>query len=75
MLLKDSVFIATSSDGFIADEGGGIEWLKNFPPPPNGDGGFAGFRDSFDAVVMGRNTFEKVLSLVIEWLGHHPAGH
>jgi len=61
------VYIATSFDGFIADEYGGIDWLNEFPSPSGSDGGFSKFMDSIDAVVMGRKTFEKVLSFGIPW--------
>lgn len=56
------VYIAQSLDGFIADKNGGIEWLTEIPNPDNSDFGFAEFMTNIDAVVMGRNTFEKVQS-------------
>jgi hypothetical protein len=39
MITKNSVFIATSLDGFIADENGDIEWLNAIPNPGNNDMG------------------------------------
>ena len=59
-----SVFIATSLDGYIAREDGEIDWLNdaNKVVPEGEDCGFFAFMDSVDALVMGRNTFEKVLS-------------
>ena len=56
-----SVFIATSLDGFIARENGDLDWL---PDPGDGkeDYGYREFMDTVDILVMGRNTFEKVLS-------------
>lgn len=64
MDLKVSVFIATSLDGFIAREDGGIDWLEaaNAAVPPGEDCGYARFIASVDALVMGSGTFEKVLS-------------
>ena len=56
------VYIAQSLDGFIADKNGGLDWLNEIPNPDNSDFGFAEFMSSIDAVVMGRNTFEKVHS-------------
>jgi dihydrofolate reductase len=57
-----SVFIATSLDGYIARPNGGIDWL----PEPSGsdadDHGYSAFMDTVDAVVMGRNTYELVLT-------------
>lgn len=63
-----SVFIATSLDGFIARSDGRIDWLNdaNAMVPPGEDCGFAEFLSSVDALVMGRNTFEQVLSFP-EW--------
>ena len=59
---KVSVFIATSVDGFIARLDGDVSWLQETEPiEGGGDGGFRGFFDSIDVLVMGRGTFEKVL--------------
>lgn len=59
-----SVFIATSLDGFIARKDGEIDWLEkaNATVPAGEDCGYGVFFDSVDALVMGRKTFEKVLS-------------
>lgn len=59
-----SVFIATSLDGFIAREDGDLDWLDkaNQSVPEGEDCGFFAFMDAVDALVMGRKTFEKVLS-------------
>lgn len=59
---KQSVFIATSLDGFIARPDGGIDWLTNENKGSNEDYGYGEFIDSVDAIAMGRNTFDKVLS-------------
>ena len=64
---KNSVFIATSLDGYIADKNGGIEWLDTFPEINSIDTGYHTFTAEVDALVMGRLTFEKVLSFGIEW--------
>jgi len=56
------VYIAQSLDGYIADKNGDIDWLMDIPNPENSDFGFAEFMSKIDAVVMGRNTFEKVNS-------------
>jgi dihydrofolate reductase len=56
--IRASVFIATSLDGFIAREDGGLDWL------PIGGGepyGYDEFIATVDAIVMGRKTFEIVL--------------
>jgi dihydrofolate reductase len=56
--MKASVFIATSLDGFIARENGAIDWLPANPEPH----GYDEFIASVDAIVIGRKTFETVLS-------------
>jgi dihydrofolate reductase len=56
------VYIAQSLDGFIATDDGGIEWLEAIPNPEGSDFGFSEFISKVDALLMGRNTFEKVLS-------------
>ncbi len=64
--MKASVFIAASLDGFIARQDGDIDWLGE-PEEDGDDHGFTAFMDSVDMLVMGRNTFEKVLSFGVEW--------
>lgn len=67
MIKKNSVFIATSLDGFIADENGGIDWLNSIPNPENNDMGYVEFINGIDALVMGRTTFETVLGFDVDW--------
>lgn len=64
---RNSVFIAKSLDGFIADRSGGISYLEMVPNPDQVDMGYSKFIDRIDAIVMGRNTYEKVLSFDIGW--------
>jgi dihydrofolate reductase len=56
------VYIATSLDGYIADKDGAIDWLMETPVPEDDDCGFGAFLSKIDALVMGRNTYEVVLS-------------
>ncbi len=61
--MRVSVYIATSLDGFIARKNGDLDWL----PGSDGEGGnedhgFQKFMDSIDALVMGRNTYDMVMS-------------
>ena len=56
------VYTATSLDGFIATNDGRIDWLEEIPNPEKSDFGFAAFMKGIDALVMGRKTFEKVLT-------------
>ena len=65
--MKASVYIATSIDGFIAREDGDIDWLHSSDYSSGSeDYGYKDFMASVDALVMGRNTFEKVLTFG-EW--------
>lgn len=55
-----SVFVGTSLDGFIARPNGDLDWLTG-----EGDGGEHGYNEfiaDIDVIVMGRKTFEKVLT-------------
>jgi dihydrofolate reductase len=66
--MKISVYIATSLDGFIARDDGELDWLPGADPEAEGGGGeiedygYREFMESVDVLVMGRKTFEKVLS-------------
>jgi dihydrofolate reductase len=64
--MANFIYIATSLDGYIADKEGGIDWLANIPNPEKSDFGFSEFMEKVDALVMGRNTFETILSFG-EW--------
>jgi len=63
----NTVFIATSLDGYIADKNGGLEWLYTVPNPDQLDFGYETFMKNVDAIVMGRFTFEMVCSFDMEW--------
>ena len=54
-----SVFIGTSVDGFIARPNGALYWLPEGGGEPHG---YDEFIASVDAIVIGRKTFETVLS-------------
>lgn len=56
-----AVFIATSLDGFIARPDGSIDWLTERGEQA-GDTGYDEFMAAVDTVVLGRNTYEKVLT-------------
>lgn len=57
--MKASVFIATSLDGFIARRDGGLDWLPHDDVEPHG---YEEFIATVDAIVIGRKTFETVLT-------------
>lgn len=54
-----SVFVGTSVDGFIARRDGSLDWL---PPGGGEEHGYSAFIATVDAVVMGRGTFDVVLT-------------
>ena len=57
--MKASAFIGTSLDGFIARTNGGLDFL----PPGGGEPhGYDEFMATVDALVIGRKTFETVLT-------------
>ena len=64
---KNSVFIATSLDGYIADKNGGIDWLNSIPNPDNDNMGYVDFTNKIDALVMGRVTFETIVGFDVNW--------
>ena len=57
-----SVFIATSLDGFIARPNGDLDWLPAGGGEPHG---YHEFIASVDAIVIGRKSFEKVLTFEV----------
>ncbi len=57
-MMKASVFIATSLDGYIARQDGGIDWLPAECEPH----GYEEFIATVDGIVIGRKTFETVLN-------------
>src|SRR5256885_16468224 len=57
--MKISVFIGTSIDGFIARPNGDLDFLPEGGGEPHG---YAEFIATVDAIVLGRNSFEKVLT-------------
>jgi dihydrofolate reductase len=79
-LIQGTVFIALTVDGLIATPDGGVEFLDKFHPDPNApprqddneedELGFVAFMRTVDCLVMGRKTFEKVLSFGKEMWGY-----
>src|SRR5260370_27143070 len=54
-----SVFVGTSVDGFIARSNGDLDFLPRGGGEPHG---YDEFIATVDAIVIGRNTYEKVLT-------------
>ena len=61
--IRVSVFIARSLDGFIARPDGDVSWLDEYEPLGEGeDAGYGALFTAVDSLIMGRGTFEKVLT-------------
>jgi dihydrofolate reductase len=67
--MKASVFIATSLDGYIARQDGGLDWLPAGGGEPHG---YDEFVATVDAHVIGRKTFETVLDFGGWFYGKKP---
>lgn len=59
MSRKIILYIATSLDGYIAREDGSLDWL---PEAEDEDFGYDDFYKTIDTVVMGRTTYEQVIT-------------
>jgi dihydrofolate reductase len=59
--MKTTVYIGTSLDGFIARKDGDIDWLTRFANE-EAIHAYEEFMSGIDAIVIGRGTFEKVLT-------------
>jgi dihydrofolate reductase len=64
---KVVLYIATSLDGFIAGPKGELEWLHAIPMPEQGDYGYSALISSIHATIMGRKTYDLVMSFGVEW--------
>ena len=54
---KIILYIAASLDGYIARETGDVDWL-----PINTDSGYGEFYKSIDTVIMGKKTYDQILT-------------
>ena len=59
--MKTAAYIGTSLDGFIARKNGDIDWLVQFESPEINQS-YTEFVSDIDAIVIGRGTFEKVVT-------------
>lgn len=57
-----SVFVGVSLDGFIARPNGELDWLMGEGGGDSAEYGYNEFIADIDAIVMGRKTFDKVLT-------------
>jgi dihydrofolate reductase len=63
---KVVLYIAMTLDGYIAKEDGDISFLSTVESPGE-DYGYSDFIKTVDTVIMGRKTYDKVLSFGIEF--------
>lgn len=62
---ETSVYIAATVDGFIARQDDRLDWLEH--DAGGEDYGFKAFRETLDALVLGRRTYEQVLGFGGQW--------
>jgi len=63
---KVILYIAMSLDGYIATENNELDWLS-IVEIPNEDYGYEKFVKGVDTVIMGRKTYDKVLSYGVDF--------
>ncbi len=68
LMAKIILHLATSVDGFIADENGGVDWLNDFGDPSE-DYGMDQFFRQCGTAIMGSKTYEQTLSFNYWWEG------
>lgn len=55
-------YLAMSLDGYIADQAGGVDWLDTGNSGQEEDSGYAAFLREIDTVVMGRATYDQIVT-------------
>lgn len=60
--IKTSVFLGISLDGYIAGPDNDLSWLSVVETDPPEDTGYNALMASVDVLVMGRNTYDTVLT-------------
>lgn len=63
---KVVLYIAMSLDGYIALPDGSVDWLHDVKGD-GGDNGYAEFYGTVGSVIMGRQTYDEVLTLADEF--------
>ena len=64
---KVILFSAMSLDGFIAKNNGDIDWLDHVPNKDETDHGYRKFYQTIDTTIIGRKTYEQILSFDSEF--------
>ena len=60
--MKTFVFLGVSLDGYIARTNGNLDFLDLYQDGTE-DYGYSDFIKNIDVILMGRKTFEKVITL------------
>lgn len=60
MSRKVILYISQSLDGFIADSGGGVDWIMGNDDKYDGDYGYRDFIKNIDTVILGANTYKQI---------------
>ncbi|MBS2098452.1 dihydrofolate reductase family protein [Carboxylicivirga linearis] len=61
---KIILYSAVSLDGFIAKKNGNVDWLKGYEDEGT-DYGYSEFYKSIESILMGKHTYEQILSFDI----------
>ncbi len=61
IMTKVILYIATSLDGFIADENGDVDWLPH-PSDENDEFGHRSFMKRISIIIMGSRSYQQILS-------------
>ncbi len=72
------LYIASSLDGYIARPDGNVDWLDEVAAPadsPEEDFGYAEFIAGIGTVLMGRVTYEQILTFGVEYPYPGTAGY
>ncbi len=59
---KVILYIATSLDGYIADNTGGVNWLAGEKEAPPEETSYIDFVKDIDTVILGWNTFNQIVT-------------
>ena len=71
---KVILYIAMSLDGFIAGENDNLDFLSTVEVPDE-DYGYSDFTNTVDTVIMGRKTYDKVMSFGVPFPHAEPVDH
>lgn len=63
---KIKLYIAASIDGFIARKINSLDWLDTMENSNNIDHDYGEFLSGIDTVVMGRSTYEEIMSFGVD---------